>query len=128
MRTIPLTATLHARTAYAAAAPVRTTRGAEYAAFETITARLSRAAEPAAAMTLRAAALHDNRRLWTTLATDLASPGNALPQGLRAQLFYLAEFSLLQSRAALRDPAALSALIDINRTVMRGLYGEATPE
>lgn len=121
-----MTATLLAQTAYgAAAAPVRTARGSELAAFEAITARLSRAAEPKAPMLLRAAALHDNRRLWTALATDLAGAENALPQGLRAQLFYLAEFSLSQSRAALRDVAALQGLIDVNRAVMRGLAGEA---
>lgn len=116
-----------AQSAYRAAAPVRTARGSELAAFASITARLSQAADPAVPMTARAAALHDNRRLWTALATDLAGPDNALPRGLRAQLFYLAEFSLLQSRAALRDPAALGALIDINRVVMRGLDGEAGP-
>jgi len=118
-------ATSLAQNAYAAAAQVRTARGSEYAAFEQITARLSRAMDATAPMTQRAAAVHDNRRLWTTLATDLASPDNALPQVLRAQLFYLAEFSLLQSRAALKDPAALAGLVDINRAVMRGLNGEA---
>ena len=77
MRTIPLTATLTRPTAYAAAAPVRTTRGAEYAAFENHHARLSRAAEPAAAMTLRAAALHDNRRCgrpWPRISPAPATP------------------------------------------------------
>lgn len=123
-----MTATSLAQSAYAAAAaPVRTPRGSEYAAFERVTARLARAAESAAPMTLRAAALHDNRRLWSALATDLASQDNALPQDLRARLFYLAEFSLLRSRAALRDPAALGALIEVNRTMMRGLDGDARP-
>lgn len=122
--------TLHslAQSAYAAAAaPLRTPRASEYAAFQTITARLARAAERGAPMALRAAALHDNRRLWTTLATDLATPGNALPEALRAQLFYLAEFSLTQSRSALHDPTALAALIEVNRAVMRGLDGDARP-
>lgn len=119
-----MTATLFAQSAYAAAgAPVRTQRGNEYALFERVTARLTRAAEPDAPITHRAAALYDNRQLWITLATDLASEGNALPQPLRAQLFYLAEFSLLHSSKALRDPAAIAALIDVNRAVMRGLDG-----
>jgi flagellar biosynthesis activator protein FlaF len=91
-----------------------------------VTARLTRATDPATPMAQRAAALHDNRQLWITLATDLASADNALPQGLRAQLFYLAEFSLLQSSQALRDHSALTALIDINKAVMRGLDGVAT--
>lgn len=121
-----MTATQLAQTAYAAAgAPVRTTRGNEYAAFERVTARLTHAADKAAPMTQRAAALLDNRQLWSTLAIDLATEGNALPDGLRAQLFYLAEFSLLQSSNALRDSAAISVLIDVNKAVMRGLDGMA---
>lgn len=123
-----MTATLLAQTAYgAASAPVRTHRGTEYAIFERVTARLSRAAEKTSGIAQRAAAIHDNRQLWITLATDLAGSENALPQSLRAQLFYLAEFSLLQSSAALRDPSALAALIDINKAVMRGLDGVAGP-
>ena len=118
-----------AQTAYAASiAPVRTDRGTEYAAFQKVTARLNQARRADAPMSERARALHDNRRLWTILASDLADPGNSLPQALRAQLFYLAEFSLLQSRKALDDPRALAALVDINAAVMRGLSGEgATP-
>ena len=116
-----------AQTAYAASAtPVRTERGTEYAAFQKVTAQLNRARQPNAPMTDRAAALHDNRKLWTILASDLADGDNGLPQALRAQLFYLAEFSLLQSRKALDDLGALDALVDINTAVMRGLSGQET--
>lgn len=114
-----------AQTAYsAAAAPVRTERGTEYAAFQKVTAQLNRARSANAPMTDRAQALHDNRKLWTILASDLADADNTLPQALRAQLFYLAEFSLLQSRKALNDAAALDALVEINTAVMRGLSGQ----
>ena len=114
-----------AQSAYASAAtPVRTDRGTEYAAFQTVTAKLNRARRPTASMAERAEALHENRQLWTILASDLADPGNQLPQTLRAQLFYLAEFSLLQSRKALDDVAALDGLVDINTSVMRGLAGQ----
>lgn len=113
-----------AQTAYAAAAtPVRTQRGTEYAAFQTVTARLNHACRAGAPMTERAAVLHENRKLWTILASDLADSDNGLPQSLRAQLFYLAEFSLLQSRKALNEAAALGALVEINTAVMRGLSG-----
>ncbi len=116
-----------AQSAYAAtAAPVRTDRGTEYAAFQTVTTKLNKATRPDAPMAERAAALHDNRRLWTILASDLADEDNGLPQGLRAQLFYLAEFSLLQSRKALDDVDAVQALVDINTSVMRGLSGQET--
>ena len=119
-----MTQAILAEGAYAAAStPIRTERGTEYAAFQKITAALARASRSGAPMAERAAALHDNRRLWTTLATDLASADNALPQPLRAQLFFLAEYSLLQSRAALRDVAAITPLIDVHRSVMRGLAG-----
>ncbi len=114
-----------AQTAYAASAsPVRTQRGTEYAAFQKVTARLNQALRQDAPMSERATALHDNRKLWTILASDLAEADNGLPQALRAQLFYLAEFSLLQSRQALKDGAALEALVDINTAVMRGLSGQ----
>lgn len=114
-----------AQTAYAASAtPVRTERGTEYAAFQKVTARLNKAHRDHAPMTERASALHDNRKLWTILASDLADSDNGLPQALRAQLFYLAEFSLLQSRKALDDSDALAALVDINTAVMRGLSGQ----
>ena len=114
-----------AQTAYASnSLPVRTERSTEYAAFQTVTARLNRARRPETTMSERAGALHDNRKLWTILASDLADEDNGLPQSLRAQLFYLAEFSLLQSRKALDDAEALEALVDINTSVMRGLGGQ----
>jgi flagellar protein FlaF len=119
-----LSTALLAQTAYAATAPVRTPRAIEYAAFQKVTARLVQASRDTAPMTEIAAAIHDNRRLWTTLAVDLAGDGNGLPETLRARLIYLAEFSLLNSSKALRDKAALRPLIEVNTAVMRGLSGE----
>jgi flagellar protein FlaF len=119
-----LSSTMLAQTAYAATAPVRTMRGTEYAAFQKVTARMKRASTADAPMTERAAALHENRRLWTVLATDLADPANALPDTLRARLMFLAEFTLLNGGPALKDPNKIRALIDINSAVMRGLSGD----
>jgi flagellar protein FlaF len=121
-----VTATLLAQTAYAATAPVRTPRAMEYAAFQKVTSRMIEAEGAPSAMKLRAAAIRDNRRLWTILAVDLADKANGLPPPLRARLIYLAEFSLLNSGRALRDPAALRPLIEVNSTVMRGLSGEGS--
>jgi len=104
---------------------VKTERGTEHAAFERVTAQLSRASGPDASMPQRAAALHDNRRLWTLMAANVADDNNALPQSLRAQIFYLAEFTLQHSRKALTDGQPIAPLIDINTAVMRGLRGEA---
>jgi flagellar protein FlaF len=74
-----LSSTMLAQTAYAATAPVRTSRGTEYAAFQKVTARMIRATRDGASMAERAIALQENRRLWTVLATDLADEANGCP-------------------------------------------------
>ena len=121
-----MTSSFLANSAYSSVnSAVRTERGTEHAAFERVTAQLSRAAGPKASMADRAAALHDNRRLWTLMAASVADADNALPQSLRAQIFYLAEFTFQHSRKALTDGLPIMPLIDINTAVMRGLRGEA---
>ena len=113
-----------AQQAYSSSAqsPLRTNRSAEYQAFSEIIRRLSRAAKMGGAtFSELAAAIHDNRSLWTILASDVASADNALPEQLRAQIFYLAEFTDIHSRKVLRGEADVSVLIEINTAVMRGL-------
>ena len=70
-----------------------------------------------------AAAVADNQRLWGALAEDLMSDANRLPAPLRAQLISLAEFVRRHSLAVLGGRAKLSALIDINTAIMKGLRG-----
>lgn len=112
---------LTAQRAYAQnAAPVRTPRGIEYDAFARITHRLKSAADAGQTSPL-AAAIHDNRRLWTLLATQVAEDANGLSPDLRARIFYLAEFTSQHSRKVLRGQASPTALIDINTAIMRGL-------
>jgi flagellar biosynthesis activator protein FlaF len=114
-----------ARAAYSAVhAPMRSGRSAEHQVFADITARLRAGLQAGPTGFARlAAALHDNRRLWTRLAADVADEDNGLPPRLRAQIFYLAEFTEHQSRRVLRGEAGAEALIDINLAVMRGLQG-----
>lgn len=107
------------------AAPTRTARAAEYEVIARVTRRL------AAASTRRKqdfpgfiAALAENERLWSTLAMDVADDGNALPQGLRAQLFYLYRFTAEHSRKIRHDGASPEVLVEINTAVLRGLRGE----
>ena len=69
------------------------------------------------------AALDNNQRLWSTFAADVAEPDNGLPPALRAQLFYLYEFTAQHSRAVRDRKASAEVLIDINTAVMRGLRG-----
>ena len=74
-------------------------------------------------------AIHENRRLWTILAGDVADDGNTLPEQLRAQIFYLAEFTGQHSAKVLSGKAGVEILIEINMAVMRGLRQQeaATP-
>lgn len=110
-----------ARKAYAPAqAHLRTSKSIEYQAFSEIIGRLKEASN-SENFTDLVAALHDNRTLWSILAADVADPDNALPPQLRAQIFYLAEFTLLQSSKILRGEAEVDALIDINTAILRGL-------
>ncbi|WP_254444359.1 MULTISPECIES: flagellar biosynthesis regulator FlaF [unclassified Ruegeria] len=117
--------TLHAyaQTAYAqAAAPTRTPRDTEYEAISKITHRLK------AATALRqknyaafVQAVHENRRLWTVLASGVMDTGNALPNDLRARIFFLAEFTEQHSSQILRNAASVEPLLEINMAVLRGL-------
>ncbi len=66
-------------------------------------------------------ALHANRVLWNNLAGFVADEENALPEQLRAQIFYLAEFTTHQTRKILKGEGVAQALIDVNSSVMEGL-------
>nr|WP_282569206.1 flagellar biosynthesis regulator FlaF [Aliiroseovarius sp. S1339] len=110
-----------AKTAYnsSSRAPLRTSRGTEYEAFAKVTHQLGRARTSSFADL--AQALHENRRLWTLLAADVADDGNGLPDDLRARVFYLAEFTADHSRKILSGDEDATVLVDINTAVMRGL-------
>lgn len=118
----------HAQALAAYGAPTnaqKTPRAIEYDLFAKVTARLRAAiAGGKMAFPALAAALTDNRRLWTELALDLASDGNALPTPLRAQLLGLAQFSLSHTEAVLRGEDEAEVLVDINLAIMRGLKGQ----
>lgn len=104
-------------------APMRSPRSIELQILGEVTSRLRQAAKvaDATAFPRLAAALHDNRRLWVHLAADVAASGNGLPAPLRAQIFYLAEFTNFHTRRILREGADPAILIEVNATVMQGL-------
>lgn len=72
-----------------------------------------------------AAALQRNTELWTTFAVDLAGPGNALPEALRAGLLSLAAFVARHAGEALAGRAGPGVLCEINRDVAAGLDAAA---
>lgn len=114
-----------AQTAYGDPTTVqKSTRSAEYDVISRITARLQKALQTeTAAFPKLAEALHENRRLWVELATDLANPGNALPLELRVQLLNLAQFSLRHTEEVLSGRGSADVLVDINLAILRGLSG-----
>lgn len=116
-----------AKTAYATTqSPIRTPRSTEYEAFARITHQLKDAANKGRlGFSQLAEAIHSNRRLWTMLAGDVADTGNGLPQGLRAQIFYLAEFTNHHSTLVLNGKEKVDVLVEINTAIMRGLRSQA---
>lgn len=115
-----------ARTAYGQPqAPMRSPRSLEYDLLARVTQRLRTAWEGRKTdFAALAAAVADNRQVWSTLALDVADAGNGLPPPLRAQLFYLYQFTDQHSRKVLAGTASVEVLADINMAVMRGLRGE----
>lgn len=106
-------------------ASLRTSRSTEYAVFARITRRVQIAERRGAAgFPDLASALHDNRRLWTILATDLAGEDNQLPDSLRAGLLSLAAFTFEHTAQVLAGHAKAAPLVEINAAVMRGLMDE----
>lgn len=114
-----------ARATYAgSASAARTPRDIEHEAFAAATRKLNAAASAVETdFPALAAALHDNLRLWTLIAADVAEPTNGLPAALRGRLFYLAEFARQHTPKVLAGAADPRVLIDINVAVMRGLRG-----
>lgn len=96
-------------------------RTIEYQVFAKVTGKLTRASQEGVNFPDLVEALHDNLRLWTVIAGDVVEDGNGLPDKLRAQLFYLYEFTRAHTRKAMRREADAAALIEINTSVMRGL-------
>lgn len=103
----------------------RTNQSIEYELFAKITSALVRYCESSKEDYVHfVAALHDNRRLWLTLASDVLEEGNSLPVMLRGQIVYLAEFTRLHTSHVLAGTEKVDVLIEINRSIMKGLFSQ----
>lgn len=113
-----------ARRAYSPTeAAIHTPRSTEAKLLSQVTSELQRCKDGTGSFPELAAALHRNREMWSILAGDVADPHNELPDPLRAQIFYLAEFTHLHSQRVLRGDATVDPLLDINKAILRGLNG-----
>ncbi|MBO9399520.1 flagellar biosynthesis regulator FlaF [Shimia sp. R9_3] len=114
------------RTYGQASAPTRTAGKLEYDVIARITHKLKEAAKQGKrGFPALAEAIHENRRLWTMLARFVADGGNGLPEQLRAQIFYLAEFTDHHSTKVLAGDANVRPLLEVNTAILRGLRSGA---
>ena len=104
----------------AATRPTGMPRDIEYQVFCRATGKLSSAAD-STSFTEVLEAINENLLLWRTIAMDIIDKDNGLPEQLRAQLFYLYEFTQTHSAKVIQRQADVSALIDVNTAIMRGL-------
>ncbi len=98
-----------------------TPREIEYQLFSRVTGRLNQMRAEGVSYIELVKALDDNLTLWRTIAIDVMDDDNSLPPRLRAQLVYLYEFTAAHTRKVLRKDADVTALIEVNASVMRGL-------
>lgn len=121
-----MNALIHPKSGYSRPdANLRPMRSIEYEALARATRKLSQSWQDRKSdFPALVQALSDNLGLWSTLAADVASPGNALPSTLRAQLFYLYEFCEVHTRRVLDGTGSVDVLIDVNTAIMRGLRGK----
>jgi len=109
-----------------AAARSESPKEAEYRLFGQVTRALMDAAkEDVTNLSARMDALDWNRRLWSALGSDCASPENTLPAELRAQIISLSIWVGKYTSLVIRGEDDIEALIDINRIIMQGLSGGA---
>ena len=113
--------------AYAqAATPIRTDRGTEFELFVRITRALRNASTERVDFKQLSQAILENRRLWNTLAADLAESDNPYPDELKGMILNLANFTEPHSSKVLAGKATTDTLVEINTAMMRGLReGEA---
>lgn len=100
---------------------IETPQQTEYRLFVEVTRALMEAKGLAKTDQKLHEALHWNRRMWSTFATDCAIEGNKLPKTLRAQIISLSIWVGKHSSKIIRENEDIQALIDVNRSVMEGL-------
>lgn len=112
-----------ARKGYAASVgPTRSTKAAEYETIARVTFRLKQCAKKKREHFSKfAEALHENRRLWTLLAVDIANPKNELPTDLKGNILSLADFTFQYTGRVLSEDVSVRPLLEINMMVLTGL-------
>lgn len=96
-------------------------RSVEYRVFGQVISRMEIAKEKQNDILALEEALNDNILLWNALSADVMDDHNALPDQLRAQIVYLAQYMHHHTALVRKQEADLTPMIDINRMIMEGL-------
>ncbi|MFA8386145.1 MAG: flagellar biosynthesis regulator FlaF [Pelagibaca sp.] len=119
---------MHAYQSYSST-PIKSTKDTEIEIILETTRRLKRADEMRDTdFPTFVSALQDNRKLWITLAANVADSQNRLPRELRAKIFYLSEFVQAYTRKILTEELSSYPLFDINVAILRGLTSKRNTE
>lgn len=110
-----------------ARARAETPRAAELRLLTEITGEMMMAEEQGVRGVGLIDALHRNRQMWSAFSTDCGTEGNGLPPQLRAQMISLALWVDRFTSEVMAGRGPIRELIDLNRTIMEGLSGTATP-
>ncbi len=100
-------------------------RETEYRLFAQVTAAMIEARDKGYTGAKLMESLDWNRRLWSTLAVDCASPDNRLPEQTRAQIISLSIYISKTTSEVMLGRASIDDLIAINRIIMEGLAASA---
>lgn len=95
-------------------------RDIEHRVFAQITAEME-SVTPQMMPGERARILGRNRELWNILTFCAIDDNNQLPVELRAKIVSLGRWADGECSRVLQDNASLSGLIELNKTIMRGL-------
>ncbi|MBO28360.1 MAG: flaF protein [Rhodobacteraceae bacterium] len=72
--------------------------------------------------------LVENQRIWAALRSDLAEPGNTIPDSLKASLISIAMWIDRQCSAVIAGEGGLAGLVEINSNIVAGLAGRGATE
>jgi flagellar protein FlaF len=97
-------------------------RDLEIRAISHVTRQLADVNQPEADPLERIRALNGNLKLWSLLTQDLESPGNGLPDEIKANYISIGRFAYRTSLASLQSKEPLDTLIAINTDVLDALH------
>lgn len=99
-------------------------RNTEFRLVSQVTGEMIAARDAGLKGTSLMSALHRNREMWSAFASACGSPGNALPDELRAGIISLALWVDRFTSDVVTDREPIDELIGVNRLLLEGLAPE----